>query len=157
MLLTSWSFLPGTNAGSPWLRLTTHLSPSRPNPTVSFQQVIGFAAYADRDVYLAAGLRETSSAAVIGDDGGSTGDIEWIGGVMDNTTAPPKGRFIPAGQWVWSAFTIPSEPVRGFTGNGILESSTGKAVFEELVIVPANGPGPYKLYLDRFQCIDLIF
>ncbi len=155
VLLASWTFLAGTNADRLWLRLTTHMSPVRPNPTVGFQQVIGFAAHADRDVYLAAGLRETDSGAAIGADGGTTGNIEWIGGIMDNNSDPPKGRFIPAGQWVWIELTIPGEPVRGFTGNGVLESATGKGVFEELAIVPGDGPGPYKLYLDQFQFIDL--
>jgi len=66
-----------------------------------------------------------------------------------------QGRFIPAGQWVWVDFCIPSEPVRDYTGNGFLDSTTGKAVFEELAVVPADGLGPYSLYLDEFQFIAL--
>ena len=39
------------------------------------------------------------------------------------------------------------------SGNGILESTTGKGVFDELTIVPADGLGRYNLYLDNFQFI----
>jgi hypothetical protein len=155
VLQASWSFAPGSSGQSPWLRLTTYQAPTLPNPTVSFQHGIGFAVCADRDIYLAAGLRETSSAAAIGADGGTTGTLEWIGGTSNNTTDPPKGRFIPAGQWVWVDFCIPAEPVRAFadSGNGILESTTGKGVFDELTIVPADGLGRYNLYLDNFQLL----
>ncbi|MGZ4965280.1 MAG: hypothetical protein ACXWC8_22215, partial [Limisphaerales bacterium] len=154
VLQASWSFVAGTGGTSPWLRLTTYQAPSLPNPIVSFQQGIGFAVYADRDIYLAAGLRETSPTGPVGADGGSTGAIEWIGGVSDNTTDPPKGRLISAGQWVWVDFCIPAELVRAFTGNGVLESVTGKGVFDELAIVPANGLGRYNLYFDNFQFVD---
>ncbi|HOX58544.1 MAG TPA: family 10 glycosylhydrolase [Candidatus Paceibacterota bacterium] len=153
VLQASWNFVSGSSGQSPWLRFTTHAAAVLPNPTVSFHQGIGFAVWADRDIYLAAGLRETSPTAAIGADGGTTGTLEWIGGISDNTTDPPKGRFIPAGQWVWVSFCIPAEPVRAFrdNGNGILESTTGKGVFDELVVVPADGLGRYNLYLDNFQ------
>lgn len=155
VLHASWSFIAGTSGQSPWLRLATWDAPSLPNPIVSFQQAIGFAVCADRDVYLAVGLRETSSTGPIGSDGGTTGALEWIGGVSDNTTDPPKGHLIRAGQWVWVSICIPAEPVRAFagSGNGILESTTGKGVFDELTIVPADGLGRYNLYLDNFQFI----
>lgn len=98
-------------------------------------------------------MRETSSAGPIGSDGGTVGTLEWIGGISDNTTDPPKGRLIRAGQWLWVGFCIPAEPVRAFAGNGILESTTGQGVFDELAIVPADGLGRYNLYLDNFQFI----
>lgn len=156
VLQASWSFVPGTSGNSPWLRLTTHQAPGLPNPIVSLQQGVGFLVCADRDIYLAAGLRETFPSGPIGSDGGTTGSIEWIGGISGNTTDPPRGRFIPAGQWVWVNFRIPAEPVRAFpgSGNGILESTTGLAVFEELAVVPADGLGRYNLYLDHFQFVD---
>lgn len=156
VLHASWSFIAGTSGQSPWLRLATSGAPGLPNPIVSFQQAIGFAVCADRDLYLAVGLRETSSTGPIGSDGGTSGALEWIGGISDNTTDPPKGRLIRAGQWVWVSFCIPAEPVRAFTGsgNGILESTTGKGVFDELTIVPADGLGRYHLYLDNFQFLS---
>jgi hypothetical protein len=60
-----------------------------------------------------------------------------------------------AGQWTTLSFFLPYEPVRGFTGNGVLETSTGKGVFEHLELVPAAWPGTYDIYLDNVQVIDL--
>ena len=157
VLAAKWNFIRGESSASPWLRLTTHQAPVLPNPTVDFQQKIGLAVYAERDVYLAVGLRETSSDANCGADGGTNGTIEWVGAATDSKsiTGAPKGRLIPAGRWCWVEFCIPSEPVRRFTGNNVLESFTGKGVFEELAVTPADGLGAYALYLDDFCFIDL--
>jgi hypothetical protein len=62
---------------------------------------------------------------------------------------------VAAGQWTTLDFFIPYEPVRGFTGDGILETSTGKGVLEHLELVPAAEPGTYNIYLDNIQVIDL--
>jgi hypothetical protein len=78
-----------------------------------------------------------------------------LGGTTDNTTSPPKGRLVHAGQWTTLNFFLPYEPVRSFTGNGVLESSTGKGVLEHLALVPAAGTGTYNLFLDNFRLIDL--
>ncbi len=37
-----------------------------------------------------------------------------------------------------------------FTGNGVLESMTGKGILDALVLVPAAGLGAYNIYLDNF-------
>ena len=62
---------------------------------------------------------------------------------------------MPAGQWTTLSFFLPYEPVRGFTGDGVLETSTGKGVLEHLEFVPAAGPGAYDIYLDNFRVTDL--
>src|ERR1051325_10508601 len=150
----AWSFKTGAN--NPWLRLTSNGAANLPNPTISTNQALQFDAYADGDLYLAVGFRETSTSAPIGGDGGTSGTIEWIGGTTDNAPSPPKGHFLAAGQWTTLTFLLPYEPVRAFTGNGILETSTGKGVFEHLAVVPANvGVTGYTLYLDNFRVIDL--
>jgi hypothetical protein len=152
-LCAAWDFKTGTS--NPWLRLTSNNATNLPNPTISTNQVVQFDVYADRDLYVVVGFRETSTSAAIGADGGTSGAIEWIGGTTDNTMSPPKGRFVSAGQWTTLNFFIPYEPVRGFTGNGVLESSTGKGVLEHLGLVPAGGLGTYNLYLDNFRVIEL--
>jgi len=106
-------------------------------------------------LYVAVGFRETSTTASIGADGGTTGAIEFIGGTTDNTRIPVKGRLVPAGQWTRLDFFVPYEPVRGFTGNGVLETSTGKGAFEHLELVPAVGPGTYNVHLDNFRVTNL--
>jgi Immunoglobulin domain/Immunoglobulin I-set domain len=153
VLATGWSFKTGTT--NPWLRFTTFNALNIPNPTISTNQALQFDMYTDNALYVEIGFRETSTTAAIGADGGTSGTIEWIGGTTDNTVSPPKGHFVPAGQWTTLEFFLPYEPVRGFTGDGVLESSTGKGVFEHLELVPAAGPGTYNIYLDNFRVTDL--
>ena len=153
VLYAAWDFKTGTT--NPWLRLTSNSSSNLPNPTISTNQALQFDIYADRDLYVALGFRETSTTAAIGADGGTAGAIEWLGGTTDNTTSPPKGRLVYAGQWTTLNFFLPYEPVRSFTGNGVLESSTGKGVLEHLALVPAAGTGTYNLFLDNFRVIEL--
>jgi hypothetical protein len=152
VLHASWTFAADTP--HPWLRLTTAGTANIPNPTVDFTGGIRFQIYVDRPVHLALGLRETNSTAPVGEDGGSIGAIEWAGGSTDNTVTPPKGRFIPAGVWTTVHFFLPFEAVQGHTGNGILESTTGKGVLENLTIVPADGTGAFNLYLGNFAVIE---
>ena len=153
VLQAGWTWKAGT--GTPWLRLTTSDAITLQNPTVDFRQGIQFDVFADKEIYVAVGLRETSTGAAIGADGGrGTLPIEWVGGVTDNTSYPSKGRLIPAGQWTTLSFFFPYEPIRSFTGNGILESTTGKGVFEHLAILPgSSGLGSYNLFLDNFEVI----
>lgn len=153
VLCVSWAFKTGTS--NPWLRLTSNSAANLPNPTIGTNQVLQFDIWTDADLYVAIGFRETSTTAPIGADGGTSGSIEWVGGTTDNTPSPPKGHFVQAGQWTTLNFFLPSEPVRAFTGNGVLQSSTGKGVFEHLALVPAGGIGPYQLWLDNFRVIDL--
>jgi len=153
VLQASWTFKSGT--ANPWLRLTTSSAPNLPNPVIGFNQVLRFDLYTDRDLYVAIGLRETNTGAPIGGDGGTSGAIEWVGGTTNNSISPPRGRLVTAGQWTTLEFFIPYEPVRASTGNGLLESTTGKGVLEQLTLVPADGVGAYNLYLDNFQVLDL--
>jgi len=94
--------------------------------------------------------------AAIGADGGSSGPIEWVGGITDNTVTPPKGHIVPAGQWTTLSFFLPYEPARSFyLGDGVLTSTTGKGVFEHLEFVPGGGLGTYNVWLDNFRVTDL--
>jgi hypothetical protein len=149
VLHVAWSF---TNAVSnPWLRLTSHVAANLPNPTVQFSEGLCFDAYADRDLFIVLGLRETGTSQPIGSDGGVSGTIEWVGGTTDNSTAPPTGRRLPAGEWTRICFVTPEEPVRAFTGDGVLSSPTDKGVLEHLALLPRDGAGEYHLYLDNLQ------
>lgn len=153
VLKAAWAFKSG--AANPWLRLTTSNAPNLPNAAIGFNQVLRFDIYTDRDLYVAIGLRETNTSAPIGGDGGTAGTIEWVGGTTNNSTSPPRGRLVSAGQWTPLEFFVPCEPVRASTGNGSLESTTGKGVLEQLTLVPAGGTGAYNLYLDNFQVLEL--
>ncbi len=150
VLQATWTF---TGSSDRWLRLTTSEGAIRPNPTIDFREGVQFDVYADNPVYLCLGVRETDTSAAIGSNGGSAGGIEWVGGRAQNNTSPPKGVLVPAGQWTTLRFFIPREPVKSFTGDNRLDSTTGKGVLEELAIVPASPNLSHNLYLDNFQVI----
>ncbi len=151
---SSWSFKTPDNTGA-WLRLTTSGTANVGNPIVSFTDGLKFDIYSDRALYVSLGLRETNPTGAIGANGGSSGTIEFVGGTPTTTASAVTGRLVQANTWTTLLFDMPAEQVRGFTGNGILESTTGKGVLENLTIVPADvaNSGVYNIYLDNFQVI----
>ena len=152
VLHVAWSFT--NDVPNPWLRLTSNVAAELPNPTVRFDEGLCFDAYADRDLFIVLGLRETDASGPVGSNGGVNGTLEWVGGTADNSTAPPVGRHLPAREWTRICFVTPDEPVRSFTGDGVLSSLTDKGVFEHLALLPGEGSGEYDLYLDNFQAFD---
>ena len=155
VLSASFNIKSGTT--NPWLRLTTFNANAGnliPNPTVEFSRKVRFSIYSDRSIKVALGLRETSTTAAIGADGGSTGSIEWVG-ATSNAGSPNPTRVVDPTNWVTLEFDLPNEPVTAFpgSGNGVLSSTTGKGVLEHLAIVPNNGSGAYNVLLDNFEVI----
>jgi hypothetical protein len=151
VLAASWTFRTGTT--NPWMRWTSFNAPNVPNPVIGTNQAVQFDIFCDKGIYVTLGLRETSPTGVIGSNGGTSGSIEWVGGTTANTN-PPKGRVVPANQWTTLTFFPAGEPVLAFTGNGVLETTTGKVVLEQLAIVPTVS-GPHSLFLDNMRLIDL--
>ncbi len=147
----SWSFLTGTT--DPWLRMVTYNAVTRPNPIVDITRSLWFDLYTDKGLKVGVNVRETNPTGAIGENGGVTGTIEYVG-VPSKTTgtpsAPIPSRSVGAGGWTTLKFNLPQEPAVGLTGNGILESTTGKAVLEGLALVPTGGMGVYHVYLDNF-------
>jgi hypothetical protein len=156
VLNTYFSFKTGTV--NPWVRLTTFNTTAGyavPNPTIDFSRKLRFRMYSDRSVGVALGLRETSSTAAIGLDGGISGTLEWIGASATGSSPVPT-RTIEATNWTTIEFDPSGELVTAFpgSGNGVLSSTTGKGVFEHLAITPAAGNGLYNLYFDNFEVLS---
>ena len=147
------NFFFKTNAVNPWLRLSTFNASTLPNPTIDLGQRVRFDVYSDKAVKIALGVRETATTANIGENGGSTGSLEWVGSSGALGTGPNPTHTIPAGTWTTVEFNLPSEPTTAFTGNGVL--ATGKGVLEHLALVPAGGLGAYNVYLDNFQVVTV--
>lgn len=142
---------------TPWVRLTSNGAANLPNPVVDFTKGVSFDIYSDRPINVALLLRETNTTEPIGGNGGTSGGIEFIGGVP---TGASKGKAVPAGQWTTLQFNLPYESVTAFAGtsaNGILESTTGKGVLEALGIsADANASGTFNVYLDNFQVVTAV-
>jgi hypothetical protein len=144
-----FSFL--ASAANPWLRLTTAAATGIPNPTIDLNRNLEFDINPDRAIRLALGVRETGTSAAIGGDGGTTGPIEWVGASAVIGGAPVPVRLIPGGVWTHVVFDVDGEQTAAFTGNGTIDKGAAhKGVLEHLAIVPADGSGDYKVFVDNF-------
>ncbi|HEY3245138.1 MAG TPA: hypothetical protein VGM03_17485 [Phycisphaerae bacterium] len=89
------------------------------------------------------GLRETNSAQDIGGNGGTSGPIEWVN--LDGQTLTLDGT------WQQFTFHLATDPITAFTGNGILESTTGKGVLEHIRYKSNGGMignSPVSIWID---------
>ncbi|MGZ5567205.1 MAG: carboxypeptidase regulatory-like domain-containing protein, partial [Limisphaerales bacterium] len=135
-----------TNAVNAWLRLTTAGATSFADPVIDLTKKLRFDIYSDQTVQVAAGCRETTTAAgtAIGSDGGTTGAIEWAGVTNIAGTAPVPTRTIASNTWTTVTFDFANEPNRNFSGgNGTLSTASGLGVLEHLAIVPKSGSNFY--------------
>jgi hypothetical protein len=106
---------------------------------------------------VALGIREVTTTAAIGANGGSAGGgIEWSG--LDATTpkngsSPNPARTVPANIWTTLWFDVNGETAAAYQGaaNGIVSTANGLAVLEHLALVPASGLGTYNIYLDNLE------
>jgi len=150
-----------------WNRLTTY----NYNPTVWFLGPLKFDVWTDRPMGISIGLSESNPSGAIGSNGGTSGNIENAG-VYTSGSTPSCVYTNPGSVWTNLTFDLadtlwPADPDTGFAGwaesyvfsaglvggNGLLESSTGKGVLENIGLVPADGLGDYTIYLDNFQSV----
>lgn len=86
-------------------------------------------------------IRETGTAAGIGENGGTAGGIEFVN--LDGQTLYLDGTWQ---QFSWHLPTATLTAFAGATANGILEGSAG--VIEHLRIRSTGGAGPFTLWMD---------
>jgi hypothetical protein len=138
-----------------WMRLTTHQGPHIPNPTVELDRPIRVRLRLDTGrLRLAVGIRETGTSADVGEDGGTSGTIEWVG-VAEDISGAPQGMLVEAIPGVWQTFIFDpaTDPIHGMTGDGTLWTPTNRGVFEHLAFAVVDGVGPFTVYVDD---IDLL-
>lgn len=149
-LLVKWSWL----GSDPWLRLTTAGAATLPNPVVDFRKSLRFDVWSEHTLKFGLGLRETNATGAIGSDGGLSGAVEFTGVASLNGTQPVPVRTVTPDAWRTLDFPIPDEPSRAFTGNGVLESTTGLGVLEHLAIAPGSASIDHDVYLDNFVVVE---
>ncbi len=147
-LLVNWSFKTGSV--NPWVRLSTQNTTNIPNPTVGFNQVLRFDMFTEDAIKVGLGIRETDTTADFTTDGGTNGPIEFVGVTGLNGTTPIPSHSPGTRSWQNLRFNIPVEPVTSFSGNGVLESTTGKGVLQHLALVGDAGNGEYRVWFDNF-------
>jgi hypothetical protein len=151
-LRVQWSWAPA--AVNPWLRLTTLNPATLPNPVIDFRKSLRFDVWSDHTLKIALGLRETDSPGPVATDGGSVGAIEFAGVSSVSGLRPNPVRTLAPDAWTTMEFNLPTEPIGPFTGNGILESTTGLGVLEHLAIVPGSASVDHDVYLDNFVVVE---
>ncbi len=100
-------------------------------------------------ILLTLGVREEPDVTTIGENGGATGTIEWIG--SSTAGAAPQGKLItPSPHWQTVTFNPATDPIQGFSGDGVL---TGTHAVLECLGITITGPqynsGRYVLYIDN--------
>ena len=138
---------------SRWLRLTTASAANVPNPVIDTRRVVKVRLRLDSGSFrLCLGVRETGVDLPIGEDGGRTGTIEWIGADAVVSGAP-QGVLVTAQPGVFQTITFTPHPGKliGFTGDGALHAPYDRVVFEHLAFAMTDTAGPFTVYLDAIE------
>jgi len=101
--------------------------------------VLATSAMAQESLLISMGTRETGSTAMIGENGGASGSIEWLD--IDAQTLALDG------MWYQFTFDMDAVGVSAFTGDGILDGLAGTL---EHIRIRSNGfAGPITLWIDN--------
>ncbi len=149
-----WEFVdPGDER---WLRATSSNAGNIPNPTIWLHRPIRvrlrLESPAATSLRVSLGIRETGTTAELGEDGGTTGTIEWVGAASAVGFAP-QGKLLPANPGVWQTliFDPASNPILAFTGDGLLSTPTNKGTLEHLAFACTGDVGPFTVYIDDIE------
>ena len=104
------------------------------------------------DILICIGVRETGDTGPLGSPGSSSGEIEWIGAASTANGAPQGLALSPSGSWQTITFDPATDPILGFTGDGVITASRG--TLEHLAVAvnagsAARSSGQYFLYIDN--------
>ena len=148
----TWTF-KSTAGANYWVRFNTFGAPSWPNPTIALDQIVRFKIYSSKALKVGVGVRETSTTAAYGADGGTTGSIEWAGVTNVVSGNPIPNRLVPAATWTTLSFNLPFEPQAAFTGDGKILQTGAKGTLEEIILQGAGGTGAYTVWVDDIAVV----
>ncbi len=152
VLRAEWAFID--TQPQRWMRLTTADAPNIPNPAVDLTRPIRLRVRLNSpgSLRVCLGIRETGTDVAIGQDGGRTGPLEWLG-ATSVTNSAPQGTLVShnSGQWHTLEFDPRFDPVTTFTGDGVLDAPNDKGVLEHVAFAIVDGAGPFSVDLDVFE------
>ncbi len=147
-----WAFLDADPQR--WLRLSTSGTGNVPNPAVDLTRPIRFRCrlLTPGSLRVCLGIRETGVDVPIGQDGGKTGTIEWLG-ADSVVSGAPQGTLVSeeGGKWHTLVFDPRTDSVQAFTGDGVLSASNNKGVLEHLGLAVVDQAGPWSVQFDFFE------
>jgi N-acetyl-anhydromuramyl-L-alanine amidase AmpD len=147
-----WTF-KSTAPANYWVRLNSFTTPTWPNPTIALDQIVRFKIYSTKAIKVGVGVRETSTSAAYGADGGTTGVIEWAGVTNVVSGDPIASHLVPATNWTTVSLNLPFEPQAAFTGDGKILQTGAKGVLEEIILQGAGGTGAYTVWIDDIAVV----
>lgn len=137
-----------------WLRLTTNQTANLPNPAIDLRRAVRLRLRLDSGSFrLALGVRETGTDVAVGENGGTSGTIEWIGADSVVAGGGPYGALVTAQPGVWQTITFRPVPgmVQPMTGDGYLSAANNKGVLEHLAFTAVDTAGPLTVYIDSIE------
>ena len=145
-----------------WIRLPSQEVTHHPNPAIKLGKRLRFRIYNNTNpFYLTFGIREITAEPGVGEDGGTTGPIEWVG-TSQRISAPdgslsPRGIYVPTSStWQEIDIDIKKQPIFSFSdGDGVLTSNWG--VIEHLAVTADPlyaGDGDIEFYIDKLEQLD---
>lgn len=144
-----------------WVRLTSENSTNKPNPVIDLRKRIRFRIkISGGSLYFNLGVREIEDdTAIVGDDGGTTGPVEWVGiqeVLVDETRATPRGVLLqPGDDWQEIDIDLTKATVRDYlNGDGKLTARKGVLEHFAFAINPDDGTGPYEIYIDKLEQVN---
>ncbi len=149
VLRAEWTFKTGISEY--WVRLTTANTTFLPNPTINASEPLQFNIHTSKTLKVGLGIRETNTTAENGANGGTTGDVEYVGCTSKIGSTPVPSRIVNANTWTMLEFDLPNEPCQTLTGNSIL--AAGQQVLEHLILKGEGGTGVYTVYIDNFEVV----
>lgn len=151
------------NTEERWVRITTANAPIKPNPIIDLSKRVRFKILnTEASIYLSLGVREIDLiTANVGDNGGTTGSIEWVGAnsvVSDSDDLDvPVGLLIQASdEWQDIEIDLRKESIISYqNGNSDLTGNYGVLEHLAFTVNPddSDGAGPFNIYIDKLQQI----
>lgn len=146
-----------------WVRVVTAGAEKSPNPIIDFEKRLRFRILLTQgSLYVTLGLRETTVQpdSQVGDDGGTSGPVEWAG--VDSVITDQNDEKVPLGiliessdEWQEINIDLTRTKIYGFEdGNSSLNKGLG--VLEHIAFTAADSSysGIYNVYLDEFQQVS---
>ncbi len=135
---------------SRWMRLTTANAVGKPNPAVDLRRPIRLRLRLDSgQLRVCLGIRETGAVVAIGDNGGTSGTIDYLG-ASSLIDGAPRGVLVTAQPGIWQTLTfLPGQsPSAPFTGDGYIAAPNAFGVLEHIAFAIVDSAGPFTVYLD---------
>ena len=146
-----------------WVRITTDGTENKPNPIINLEKRLRFRILTSVPIYLSLGIREVlaPSDAAVGDDGGTSGPIEWIN--TSSTILDPENNKVPIGKLIeasedWQEIDIDLSTALAVSfENGNSSLNKGYGVLEHIAFTQVEDfdySEAISIYLDEFQQIS---